>query len=169
MAKTVHVVFKTHLDVGFTDYAMAVKKRYFDLFIPQALRVARQLRAAGGADRLVWTTGSWIIYEYLEQADAAARKEAEEGILAGELRWHGLPFTTHTELLDPELFRFGLELSRELDRRFGLRTIAAKMTDVPGHTRGLVPLLAEAGLRFLHIGVNPASTPPDVPNVFPLA
>ena len=40
------------------------------------------------------------------------------------------------------------------------------MTDVPGHTRGIVPLLAEAGIRFLHIGVNQASTPPDVPPVF---
>ena len=40
------------------------------------------------------------------------------------------------------------------------------MTDVPGHTLGLVPLLAEAGIRFLHIGVNSASTPPDVPPVF---
>ena len=40
------------------------------------------------------------------------------------------------------------------------------MTDVPGHTRGLVPLMAQAGIRFLHIGVNPASTPPDVPPIF---
>ena len=40
------------------------------------------------------------------------------------------------------------------------------MTDVPGHTRAIVPLLAEAGIRFLHIGVNPASTPPRVPSLF---
>ena len=31
------------------------------------------------------------------------------------------------------------------------------MTDVPGHTLGIVPLLAEAGVRFLHLGVNTAS------------
>jgi hypothetical protein len=29
-----------------------------------------------------------------------------------------------------------------------------------------VPLMADAGLRFLHIGVNTASTPPDVPDAF---
>src|SRR5690606_37758169 len=43
---------------------------------------------------------------------------------------------------------------------------AAKMTDVPGHTRGVVPLMAEAGLKFLHIGVNSASPPPEVPEIF---
>jgi len=47
-----------------------------------------------------------------------------------------------------------------------MKTIAAKLTDVPGHTRGVVPLLAEAGVRFLHIGVNPGSAVPVVPPLF---
>ena len=166
MALTMHVVFKTHLDVGFTHFAAVVKRRYFDHFIPTALAIARELRQAGGQDRFVWTTGSWILYEYLEQADPAGRKAAEAGILAGDLRWHGLPFTVHSELMDQDLFRYGLSLSRELDRRFGVQTVAAKMTDVPGHTRGVVPLMAEAGLKFLHIGVNHASSAPTVPDVF---
>ena len=59
--------------------------------------------------------------------------------------------------MSPALFRAGLSFSQELDRRFGVRTTAAKMTDVPGHTLGIVPLLAEAGVRFLHLGVNTAS------------
>jgi hypothetical protein len=162
----IHVVFKTHLDVGFTDYARSVVNNYFEQYIPQAVRLARNLRESGGTERFVWTTGSWLIYEYLEQAAPEARAQMEAAIAAGDIAWHGLPFTTHTELMDVELARFGLSLSQELDRRFGMRTIAAKMTDVPGHTRGLVPLLAEAGIRFLHIGVNPASTPPAVPPVF---
>jgi hypothetical protein len=40
------------------------------------------------------------------------------------------------------------------------------MTDVPGHTRAIVPLLHEAGIEFLHIGVNPAWKAPEVPPVF---
>lgn len=162
----VHLVFKTHLDVGFTDYARNVVAEYFACFVPRALRVAEVLRQAERPERLVWTTGSWLIYEYLEQADPAARRRMEGAIAAGDIAWHGLPFTTHSELMDPELFAYGLGMARELDRRFARETIAAKMTDVPGHTRGIVPLLAEAGIRFLHIGVNPASTAPDVPPVF---
>jgi len=90
----------------------------------------------------------------------------EQAILDGDIVWHGLPFTVFSELMDADLFRFGLSLSHELDRRFGKQTLAAKMTDVPGHTRGIVPLLAEAGIQFLHIGVNAGSTPPAVPPVF---
>jgi hypothetical protein len=162
----VHLIFKTHLDIGFTALAKDVTARYFDEFLPQAMAVAAELRARAGSERFVWTTGAWLIYEYLERAASAQRRALEQAIAAGDIVWHALPFTTHSELMDESLFAFGLSLAHDLDRRFGRRTIAAKMTDVPGHTRAIVPLLAAAGVRFLHIGVNPASTMPDVPPVF---
>ncbi len=166
MISKVHLVFKTHLDVGFTDLASQVVKRYFESYIPRALALAKATREESPDSRFVWTVGSWLVYEYLEQAAPQARRNMEQAITQGDIVWHGLPFTTHSELLDPGLFRIGLSLSQRLDRRFGTRTVAAKMTDVPGHTRGIISLLAEAGIRFLHIGINPASTPPAVPALF---
>ena len=161
---TVHLLFKTHLDIGFTDYAANVVQTYVEQFIPQALALAERTRDS--AYRFRWTTGAWLIYNYLEQASPENRRRMEDAIAAGDIRWHALPFTTHTELLDESLFRFGLTYAQTLDRRFGQQTIAAKLTDVPGHTRALVPLLAEAGIKLLHIGVNEASSVPDVPPVF---
>jgi len=160
------MIFKTHLDIGFTDLAAKVLQRYRTQFIPQAMAVARAMRTAGTPERFVWTTGSWLVWDYLEQADRRGRRQMEEAIVAGDVVWHALPFTCHSELMDPHLFRVALGLSQELDRRFGRQTVAAKMTDVPGHTRGIVPLLAEAGVTFLHIGVNPVCRPPVVPPVF---
>lgn len=160
LVRRVHLVFKTHLDLGFTDFARNVAETYFEQYIPQAIAAAQELRRADGTERFVWTTGSWLIYEYLERAAPDKRAALEQAILDGDIAWHGLPFTTHSELMDSDLFCFGISLSQELDARFGKRTVAAKMTDVPGHTRGIVPLLAKAGIRFLHIGVNAASTPP---------
>ncbi len=164
--RDVYLVFKTHLDVGFTNYARAVVKQYFEYFVPKALSTAEELRRCESPCGFVWTTGSWLIYEYLEAVSGQARKRMEQAILLGDIAWHALPFTTHTELMDAPLFEFGLGLSQELDRRFGRMTIAAKMTDVPGHTRSMVPLLARAGVKFLHIGVNSASCPPSVPPLF---
>jgi hypothetical protein len=160
----VHVVFKTHLDLGFTDFARNVLRRYLDDYIPSALRLARETR--GSPDRFVWTMGSWLIYQFLEKASATNKRRMEEAIHANDIHWHALPFTTHTELMDADLFRAGLRYSQQLDERFGRKTRAAKMTDVPGHTRAVVPLLMESGVRLLHLGVNPASTVPSVPPVF---
>ncbi len=162
---TIHLIFKTHLDLGFTDYAANVIETYFHQFIPQAIALAQRTRERS-EHRFRWTTGAWLIYEYLERASPHGRRAMEQAIAAGDILWHALPFTTHTELMDESLFRFGLSYAQKLDRRFGRATIAAKMTDVPGHTRAMAPLLAEAGIRLLHIGVNPASSVPDVPPVF---
>lgn len=160
----VHLAFKTHLDIGFTDYAANVVQTYYRKFIPQAVALARRTRES--PQRFRWTTGAWLIYTYLEQASTQERTAMENAIAAGDIVWHALPFTTHTELIDESLLRCGLSYSQALDRRFDKQTIAAKMTDVPGHTRALVPLLAEAGIKLLHIGVNEASSVPEVPPVF---
>src|SRR5829696_1872946 len=101
--ETIYLVFKTHLDIGFTDLAGNVVQTYFDVFIPSAIYTARKLKETGSADRFIWTTGSWLIYEYLEQGTAQQRKELEKAIEEGDIRWHGLPFTTHTELMDEAL------------------------------------------------------------------
>ena len=161
----IFVVFKTHLDVGFTDYAENVVNRYFTRLIPSALKTAQEV-SSDSENRFIWTTGSWLIYEYLENATSENRKHLEKAIISGNICWHALPFTTHTECMDRALFEYGLSLSEKLDKQFGKKTIAAKMTDVPGHTRAMVPLLAKHGVEFLHIGVNPACTPPDVPSLF---
>ena len=162
--REVHVLFKTHLDIGFTDLARSVVRRYMEEFIPGALQLARDTRQS--PERFVWTTGSWLVHHFLAHAPACLHSQMEEAITEGDFHWHALPFTTHTELMDASLFRLGLAYRDRLDARFGRRTVGAKMTDVPGHTRAMVPHLARAGVRFLHIGVNPASTVPDVPPVF---
>lgn len=94
----VHLVFKTHLDVGFTDLARNVVAEYFTFLVPKALRIAEVLRQADRPERLVWTIGSWLIYEYLEKAGPAERARMEAAIAAGDIAWHGLPLR---RLADP--------------------------------------------------------------------
>ncbi|SEQ27119.1 protein of unknown function [Devosia sp. YR412] len=165
--KRIHLVFKTHLDIGFTDHAARVRRQYHEQFIPQAIATGEHFFAENPQNpAFIWTTGAWLIWDHLNSQDAERVRRLERAIERGLIAWHGLPFTTHTELMSPALFRAGLSYARELDQRFGRITTAAKMTDVPGHTLGMVPLLAEAGIQFLHLGVNTASPVPDVPPIF---
>lgn len=159
--KDILVIFKTHLDIGYTDYAETVKKQYIESFIPNAIRVGYELKDTDTP--FIWTTGSWLIWEALKyDSDETLSRAIEDGIIC----WHGLPCTTHTELMNCQLFNYGLSISKKLDKRFGKHTIAAKMTDVPGHTIGMVPLMKKAGIEFLHIGVNTATPLAPVPPVF---
>jgi hypothetical protein len=163
--KRVLVMFKCHLDVGFSDTQAGVMRKYFDVYYPQAMERAATMRQSG-ADRYVWTTGSWLVYEYLQQAGSAARKRMEQALAAGDIAWHALPFSWQTEFMDRSMISGAIGFSKSLDRRFGRKTTGAKMTDVPGHTQGLIGPLSENGVKFLHVGVNSASTPPQVPSLF---
>ncbi|MDD4849232.1 MAG: DUF5054 domain-containing protein [Gemmiger sp.] len=160
--KEIIVLFKTHLDIGYTDFAEAVVDKYMNEYIPNALRVAKAMR--GRDERFIWSMGAWMIDRYLQ---TGADKEAMlDAIAHGDIRWHALPFTTHTELMTAALFEQGIGISKKLDRQFGKTTIAAKMTDVPGHTCAAIAPMVNSGIQFLHIGVNPASAVPKVPQLF---
>ena len=159
------VMFKCHFDAGFIDTQTAVVHRYFKEYFPRAMDLASQLRNSGN-QRYVWTTGSWLLYEYLEQVTPEERKRMEKAISMGDIAWHALPFTWQTELIDQSMISGSIGLSRTLDQRFGRITTGAKMTDVPGHTRGLIAPLAAQGVKFIDIGVNDASTPAEVPPLF---
>lgn len=161
----VHIIFKTHLDIGFTDLSSVVEDKYIKEFIPKAMDVADELRTANGEERYIWTTGTWLVQSYLNQATPEQRKRFEKAIKEGDIVWNCMPYTVESESMSGAQFESLLQQSKILDARFGKKNIGGKMTDVPGHTRGIVSILSKAGVRFLHIGVNPASTVPSVPEV----
>jgi hypothetical protein len=161
--KTVYVLYKCHLDVGFTDTEQGVMRTYFGDYFPRAMEISEKLRQSGGEERYVWTVAAWLLYEYLEQATAEQLRRMEKAIADGDFAWHAMPFTWNSEMLDSSLISSALRLSASLDQRFGKKTIAGKLTDVPCHTRGIVMPLATNGIRFLDIGDNAGCKAPQVP------
>jgi len=127
--KRVLVAFSCHLDVGFTDTQAKVVKLYFDRYFPQAIQTAAKMRATG-KDKYIWTSGSWLVHQYLEQASAAQRRAMEQSIAAGDFAWHALPFNWQTEVLDRSMIEGCLGFAASLDQRFGKKTTGAKMSAV---------------------------------------
>lgn len=163
--KKIIVVSKTHLDLGFTDYAENIRKKYIEEFIPQAIDLASQVNS-GDKKNFIWTTGSWIIKEALEHSENDKKEKLIAALKNGDIAAHGMPFTTHSELFDADTFEYGLSIIDKIDEITDRKTVCAKMTDVPGHTKAIVPLLAKKGIKLLHIGVNGVSAMPEVPQCF---
>lgn len=162
------VVFKTHFDIGFTGLSSEIIRSYGTEMLPEVVRTCEATAANAQRHRFVWTMPAWPLAHTLASADADEdmKARAQALIRQGQIRWHALPFTTHTEFCGLEEFIRGMYFSRGLSAAFGVWPTAAKMTDVPGHTRMLPSLLHQAGVKFLHLGCNPFSTPPEVPRLF---
>lgn len=164
MKKTVFIAFKTHFDIGFTDLSERVVAEYASVQIPAVSETSRRLYDASG-ERFVWTMPAWPIYNILRNGGPAA-EEADRLIRNGNLVWHALPFTFHSEICGEEDFTRSLYYSAELTKRYGFAPRTAKMTDVPEHTRQIVSLLYHGGVRFFHLGCNAGSMPAEVPFLF---
>ena len=153
--------------MGFTGLVGEVLGTYAEVLVPRALEAIRQSEATDPAHPFTWTLPAWLLQRCLRDLRGnAVGTELERRVREGRVTWHGLPLTTHTELFGLEDLVRGLYVARGLGQRFGRASVAAKMTDVPGHTWILPTLLAAAGVTFLHLGCNPCSTPPDVPRLF---
>ena len=61
--KKVIVVSKTHLDLGFTDYAENIKQKYIHSFIPDAIDLAEKVNTAD-KKYFIWTTSLSSVNPY---------------------------------------------------------------------------------------------------------
>ncbi|MBC9909343.1 hypothetical protein [Chitinophaga varians] len=165
----VWIVVKSHFDLGFTDLAANVFHRYRTEMMDNSLKIFDQNRLLPPSQRFVWTVPGWPLWAQMlgPQQDPLRRQRIEQAVREGALTAHALPFSTHTESQDPEDLVRGLVFAANASRQYHRPLpIAAKMTDVPSHSWILPVLLSHAGVKFLHIGVNPASQYPRVPKLF---
>ncbi len=162
------VVFKTHFDIGYTDLSVNVLEKYRNKMLGDVVDACEKTQGYGPGGEYVWTMSAWPLKVVLDEREGLTplQRRADGLVRRGQLRWHGLPFTTHTEFCGLEEFIRGLYFSHELSGRYGFTPVSAKMTDVPGHTRILPSVLAGAGISFLHLGGNSGCTAPDVPPLF---
>jgi len=160
------IVFKTHVDIGFTDLAKNVLRKYATELLPATVQACVGTQHLGKGKQFVWTMSSYMTKYSLDNSPPGAQEKAKDLAAAGQLAWHCLPFTTHTEFCGLEEFIRGLMISKNLSEAYGHWPVSAKMTDVPGHTWMLPSILAKAGVKFLHLGSNPSVMAPHVPHLF---
>lgn len=166
MIRKIVLVFKTHFDIGFTDLSENVIRNYGNGMLRQVIETCRATENMGKL-RYVWTMPSWPLRHIIDHCEPELKGELERLIRSGQITWHALPFTSHTDCCAPEEYAAALLYAKELSERYNKPCpVAGKMTDVPGHGLMLPELLSQAGIRFLHLGCNEFATPPDVPRLF---
>ena len=162
------IVSKTHFDIGYTDLASKVVDRYRTTMADQALKLVDESRGLPPDQRFSWTLAGWPMAQILWPGQTAERRERFVAAMrGGRLVPQALAFTTHTESLDLEDLTRGLRYAVEMARLAGQPPpTAAKMTDVTSHASVTATVLAQAGVRFFHLGCNEGCSRPEVPLLY---
>jgi len=178
--KKIHVVYMTHLDLGFTDSTRNVCDKYADSYFPAAYVTAAELKKNCTDDatcpRFSWTEFPWIIQELLDGATGCMHKTRsvanvtalEAGIARGDIIWHANAVNFLTEVLDEPLWDYSLRMKDKLNARFNKShgTLCGKLADTTGMSKSAIPTLAKRGVKAFHIGYNGVGGIPDVNATF---
>ncbi len=165
--KDVIVVFKTHFDIGYTDWAANVKHNYAGAMVEGALNIIDQSKQMPDNQQFKWIVAGWPMKEMLTNSKPEVKAGILKAIRNGNFMVHSLPFTFETEACEIESMVQSLRYSSQINREAGLPLpIDAKQTDVPSHSWILPTILSNAGVKFLHIGCNSASRSPELPLLF---
>lgn len=165
----VRVIFKTHLDIGYTHRIDQVLDLYAGPYMDKLLDHLDRTSGRKPGKQYVWTFSAWLLEKLLEEGRLKNehRKKLEAYIKAGRVVWTMAPFTTHSEFFGQEEMNRSLYIARRLADRYKQPIpTAAKMTDVPAHPAALAMTLASAGGKFFQVGINDFSIPPRVPPLF---
>lgn len=161
------VVFKMHVDIGYTNWAEGVLHKYSNEMLETTLNSIDETSSLPKSEQFVWTIPSWPLKYMLENSTGERKLKLEKAIEDKRIIPHALPVTFQTEASDIENLVRGLSYASEINEKFNLPPARdAKLTDVPSHSRFLPTLLKNAGVDFLHLGCNPGSISPDVPQLF---
>ena len=160
-------VFKTHFDIGYTDLAERIVQKYSTSMINETLKTLDESKTMPANEQFRWTIPGWPMKEILENRSGESKKVIDDAIRDGRFVVHALPFTFETEAGTPEALTRSMQFSSKIARDHGLELPRdAKLTDVPSHSWFLPTLLKNAGVDFLQIGCNSASSSPDIPVLF---
>ena len=150
----IHLVHQTHLDIGYTHpqpdvLALQVRQLY------EAMDLIDASKDYPPEARFKWhPEGMWAVNEFLRTASAAQKERFIEATRKQDIHLDVMYAQAMSGIYsEEELFELMADAKR-YERQYGVTIDSAMQSDVPGYTWGLVPALAQAGVKYISVGPN---------------
>ncbi len=151
----IHLLHHTHLDIGFTHTQDQVEQLQIQ-YLDEVQELIRDTDDYPRESQFIWLPeGLWAVESYLKQADEEKRTDFINAVKAGRIGLDALYGNALTGLYSEEELFALLDYAVRLRSEYDLPIDSAMISDVPGYTWGLVPVLAQSGIKYLSIGPNP--------------
>jgi len=152
--KDIYLLHHSHVDIGYTHIQEEVKNiqtKNLEL----AIDLASQTQSFPKESQFKWNTEvMWPIDVFKDYASAESQDNLISAVQNGSIGLDALYANVLTGLCHPEELIHLLDSARFAAQKYGVNVDAAMITDIPGYTWGLVPVLAQSGIKYLSIGTN---------------
>jgi alpha-mannosidase len=150
----VHMLHHTHLDIGYTHIQDDVERLQMK-FLDEAIEIGRRTDHYPPEARFKWLPEClWPVDRYLKEASPEKRKEFLQAVEKGWISLDAFYGNALAALYRPEELFTLLDYSQRLKTDYGIQMDSAMITDVPGFPWGIVPVMAQCGVKYLSMGPN---------------
>ncbi|MBN1124803.1 MAG: hypothetical protein JXA82_07340, partial [Sedimentisphaerales bacterium] len=151
---TIYLLHHTHLDIGYTHVQTEVEQMQHS-YLNQAIELGERTSDYPPEAKFKWLPeGLWAVDSYLKNASPDKRQAFLNAVRNETICLDGLYGNELTALCSGEELLELVGRARRFSKENGIRIDSAMITDVPGYTWGLVPALAQSGIKYLSIGPN---------------
>jgi len=150
----IYVLHHSHVDIGYTHVQTEVVRKHWKYF-KQVIELARKSANYPAGSQFKWNVEVlWAVDSYLKQASPKERRAFINAVKKGWIGLDALYGNELTALCRPEELIRLVDYAKKLGQRYDLTINTAMITDVPGYTWGIVPVLAQSGVKYFSVGPN---------------
>jgi hypothetical protein len=154
MPRTIHLIHHSHVDIGYTHVQEEVLEKQWQ-WLEMAIDLSAESVDYPPEAHFKWNVEvMWAVDQYLRQKPEAQQEALMEAIGKG---WIELDAFYGNNLMalsnGEELIRMTAS-ARDVAKRSGVDLEAAMISDIPGWSWGMVPVLAQSGVKYLSLGTN---------------
>jgi alpha-mannosidase len=154
VARTIHLLHHSHVDIGYTHVQDEVKQIQWRN-LESAVKLASESQNFPEGSKFRFNSEvMWPIETYIREQDPDKAKAMKEAISKGWIELDAFYANTLTELCTTEELVKLTADARSIASECGVKLQSAMITDIPGWSWGIVPVLAKSGVKYLSLGTN---------------
>ena len=150
----VYLLHHSHVDIGYTHVQTEVERKHWQYY-KQVIDLAGKTADYPAGSAFKWNVEVlWAVDSFLKQASPEDRQAFINAVKKGWIGLDALYGNELTALCRPEELVRLVDYARTLRRQYDVTIDTAMITDVPGYTWGIVPVLAKSGVKYFSVGPN---------------
>ena len=151
---TLYLLHHSHSDIGYTHH-QGVVERMHHAFFREAVSLWEETKDYPEGARFKWNTEvTWAVESYLESCTPEEKEAFIRSVQGGGIGLDGLWANELTGICRPEELIQLVQRSAMVAEECGITLQSAMITDIPGYSWGLVPVMAKSGIRYFSPGTN---------------
>ncbi|MFC2084235.1 glycoside hydrolase family 38 C-terminal domain-containing protein [Bacteroidota bacterium] len=152
--RTIYLLHHSHNDIGFTHVQDEVEKLQWHN-LERSVELAEKSKDFPEGLAFKWNAEvMWAVDSYLKNTDEVKRKKLINAVREGWIELDALYANELTSLCNSEELIQLVKSGRLIAKECGVKLKSAMISDIPGWTWGIVPVLAKSGVQYFSIGTN---------------